>query len=118
MDILFSILRAFAITAALEAIVMLLMFRNGRYVYYSLLCNMLTNPAMNVILVILVMALGHEYYYICLALLEFIVLFIEAYVLRVLAGFTWKKAFFTSFLLNVISLSAGLLINSFANYTY
>ncbi len=109
-EYLASLARALALTSAVEGLLVLLIFRRWRYVYYSVLCNLLTNPALNVLLSLGVFALGAYVYTPLLILLELAVLLIEAYVYRLLCGFSSARALTLSALLNASSFCAGLLI--------
>ena len=102
-----------AITVVVEATVIWLLFRKGTFVYYSFLCNLLTNPALNLLLLIAVNFLGMKYYYAILVPLEIIVVLVETYVYRLLCKFSTKKAFSVSLLANVISFGVGLVIYMF-----
>ena len=64
------LLWAFLLTAFVEGAAVGLAFRKLRPVYISLLCNLLTNPATNVLLAVLVMWLGSRAYYPVLLCLE------------------------------------------------
>ena len=104
---LFRLLLMLALTIIIEGCVIGLFFRNWRFVYYSLLCNLLTNPAMNLILMFLPFFLGFQYYPFLLILLELTVVLIEAYIYKILCRFHTEKAFFVSLLVNAISYGIG-----------
>ena len=109
------------LTVLLEGAVMLLLFRRWDYVYYSLLCNLLTNPALNFILTLTLSLLtfygriGSEQYgvayYLILLPLELAAVFVEGKVYAKLCDFSLKKALGLSFLLNALSCGAGFLYN-------
>jgi hypothetical protein len=101
------------ITIISEGAVMLLLFRKWKYVYYSLLCNLLTNPALNLILASVYIIFGGAISgcnYIIIGILEIAVVFIEAHVYKLLCGFEHTKALWVSALLNAVSFGAGALI--------
>jgi len=110
------ILIAFALclllTVLVEGGLMALLFRSRRFVYYSFLCNLLTNPALNLLLTLCVTLLGVSWYWPALAVLEVAVVLAEAYVYRLLCGFTFVKAFGVSALLNLTSFLAGIGLNA------
>lgn len=106
---LFALL--FAVTAALECGLAALLFRNRRVLYAVFLCNLLTNPAMNLLLGLLVYRWGPAAYWWGLGVLEAAVAVAEAAVLRALCRWDWKKALPVSLLLNGLSCGVGLLGN-------
>ena len=113
MSILFiSILLAFLLTVVIECAVILIIFRQKKYVYYCLLCNLLTNPAMNLLLSIFVSLFGVRTYYPVLIPAEIAVVFIEAAVYNYICGFGMRKSVLLSAFLNVISFAAGVLLNN------
>ena len=101
----------FVLTVLLEGAVILVWFRSWRYVYYSFLCNLLTNPALNALLALTVGVWGVVVYTPVLAGLEFTVLIVEAYVWHILTEFGWKKALMVSFITNGVSFVSGLLLS-------
>jgi hypothetical protein len=98
------------LTIIIEGAVILLLFRRLEFVYYSMLCNILTNPALNLILFIATSILGGFCYETALMILESLAVLVEAYVLKLLCRFTYKKAIAVSGLMNIVSCTAGLLI--------
>jgi len=112
MSILFlSILLAFLLTVVIECAVILIIFRQKKYVYYCLLCNLLTNPAMNLLLSIFVSLFGVRTYYPVIIPAEIAVVFIEAAVYDYICGFGMGKAIKLSAFLNALSFAAGVLLN-------
>lgn len=103
------LLRAFALTAAVEAAAVGLAFRKPRPVGVSLLCNLLTNPAANVLMALLLHWLGPGVYVPALLCLELAIAGIEAFLYRWLVGWPWKKAVLCSVGANALSWAAGLL---------
>ena len=104
-------LLALLLTIAVEGAAILLIFRRKKYAYYSLLCNLLTNPAMNALLLISSWLLGMRVYYPALAVAEITVVIVEAIVYNYICGFGMKKAAALSVFLNALSFAAGILIN-------
>ncbi len=90
---------------------MFIWFRKPRYMYYTLLCNLLTNPAMNLVLLLLTQYFGPAVYLPALVMLEIAVVLAEAFVLAYLTDFRFRKAFLVSLVLNASSYFAGMLIN-------
>jgi hypothetical protein len=98
------------VTSAVEGALIYLMFRRRNYVYYSLLCNLLTNPAVNLLLFLMTGAIGTGLYYPCLIILEILAVLMEAWIYRMLCPFTMKKAAGLSLLLNLVSYLCGFLL--------
>jgi hypothetical protein len=108
-SLLYTVFTALLATVLLEGLMMLMLFRNWRYFYYILLCNLLTNPAINIILYVVYYFFPSAYYS-ALISLEIIVVLIEARILKLLCGFTVKKSLLVSFVLNAFSYFVGLLL--------
>jgi len=106
-----AILRALLLTVAIECAAVLIVFRQKKYVYYCVLCNLLTNPALNLLLSIFVSLFGVRAYYPVLIPAEIAVIFIEAAVYDYICGFGMRKAVKLSALLNAISFTVGSLLN-------
>lgn len=92
---------------------MLAVKRSWRLVYYSLLCNLLTNPAVNFFLLLIVGQLGMGLYWPSFIFLEIAVVFTEALVYRGLCGYGFARALGLSALLNAVSCLLGLFISQF-----
>ncbi|MCL1846463.1 MAG: hypothetical protein FWF91_00660 [Coriobacteriia bacterium] len=101
------------ITVLVEGAAIFLLFRRREYVYYSLLANLLTNPALNLLLLLSVNLFGEGAYYLTLTLAELATVFIEAAVYRYLCDFKFPKSLALSVFLNLLSLAAGLILNHF-----
>lgn len=98
------------LTSFIEGIIIYLLYRKKDFVYYSLLCNMLTNPAMNLLLFFAIKILGYGYYYLSLIVLEIIVVLVEAFIYRLLGNLKTSKSLMLSALLNLTSFLFGLLM--------
>jgi hypothetical protein len=101
-----------AVTVLVEGGLMALFFRSRRFVYYSFLCNLLTNPALNLLLLLCVMLLGTAWYWPAVAILALAAVFVEAYVYRLLCDLPFARALGTSVLLNAVSFLAGIGLNA------
>jgi len=112
MSVLFlAILWPLLLTVVIECSVILVIFRQKKYVYFCLLNNLLTNPALNLLLLLSVNLFGLRAYYFVLIPVEIAVVFIEAAVYNYICGFGMKKAILLSLFLNAISFTVGALIN-------
>jgi len=99
------------ITILIEGIVIFLIFRSKKYLYYSVLVNLLTNPALNLLLMLGVKRFGESGYEPILIILEIIVIFIEAYVYDYLTDLGLKKSLFLSVCLNALSCLGGIIFS-------
>ena len=106
----FAIISALLITLIIEGAAILVIFRRKKYVYYSVLCNLLTNPALNLFLAASVTVFGERSYYPVLIIGELAVVFVEAIVYMYICGFKMRKSILLSALLNALSFAAGILI--------
>ena len=79
------------LTVVLEGGALWVFSRDKKLVWYSFLCNLLTNPP-------------------ALVCLELLVVAAEAFVYRLLVGWPWKKAGLCSLVLNGFSCGVGLLL--------
>jgi len=102
---------SFLSTLVIEGIVILVIFRRKKYAYYSMLCNLLTNPAMNLLLAASVKLFGVNAYYITLVFAELAVVLVEASVYNYICRFGMRKSVLLSAFLNLLSCMAGLLVN-------
>ena len=98
------------ITVLAEGAVMALLFRKWQFVYYSVLGNVLTNPALNLFLFLAVRWIGVHHYYTLLIPLEIAAILIECYIYQALCRFTIKKALGLSLLANAISFGIGWIL--------
>lgn len=103
-----------ALTAVIEGALILLICRRSRYVYYSLLCNLLTNPALNFLLMLYGSLVGERGYMLVMLCLEVAAVLVEAAVYRTLCELTFWRALGMSALLNAASFLLGAVIYSFA----
>lgn len=110
MSIVFSFIVCLVVTILVEGIVILIKYGLREYAYYSLLCNVLTNPMLNLLLYLLVWVFGSEIYMQSLIILEIVVVIVEAYVYRILCNFSRKEALKLSLLLNGFSYLGGVII--------
>lgn len=98
------------LTVALEGGALWVFPRDKKLVWYSFLCNLLTNPAANLLMALLVLWQGAGMYLPALVYLELLVVAAEAFVYRLLVGWPWKKAGLCSLGLNGFSCGVGLLL--------
>jgi len=111
-----ELLWALLLTLIIEGAAVLIIFRRAKYVCYSVLCNLLTNPALNLLLALSVNIFGGRAYYPLLITSELAVIFIEAAVYRYICGFGTRKSVLLSAVLNALSFAAGLLLFNYKDY--
>ncbi len=109
MALLCRILLPLLLTVVLEGALMLLITRSWRCVLYSVLCNGLTNPAINLAMCY-ASALGAKGYYIVLSVLELAAVLIEAACYRAMCGWQLRRALVVSLALNAFSFCVGCII--------
>jgi len=109
MDAVFSLLWAFLLTQIIECAAVLC-FRSKQLVYCVFLCNLLTNPLMNLLLWLCCTFWGRQYYWLSLGVLETAVLFTETFVIKLMMKYSVRRAFLISLLINGVSLLAGIVI--------
>lgn len=98
-----------ALTVLLEGAVMLALSQNWRCVYYSVLCNLLTNPLLNLVLLI-VASFSPRYYAPVLLVLELGVVFLEGQLLLLLTHWPQQRAVGISLGINSVSFLLGILL--------
>lgn len=103
---------ALAVTIVIEGIVMLGLTRTMRWVYYNLLCNMVTNPVLNlaVTIILRITGGGRPAYWACVVIGEAAVVVSEAELYHVMTGEKRGKCYLRSFVTNGISYGCGLWI--------
>ena len=113
MNPLFLLLRNLLLTVLIEGVLMLVFVRKRETLCHSVLVNMLTNPIINLALILwaaYVPLPAEPYYYIATAFLEVAVVITEWILYHKMGDFGIKKAFFASLTLNAASCSFGFLI--------
>ena len=98
-----------ALTIVIEGAVIAILYRRLDYIYYSALCNLLTNPLLNFTLLIIV-KFWSKGYYLAMSMLEIAVVLSEAYILKLLCRFRLARTLTVSVLMNTISFLLGYII--------
>jgi len=106
--ILLIFLQCLLITIIVEGVAIFIIFRRKDYIYYSVLCNVLTNPAMNLVLLSATNFIGAKAYLPALILSETAVVAVESGVYNYLCRFGILKSTVLSIGLNALSFAAGL----------
>ena len=89
-----------------------LLFKSRQLTYSVLLCNLLTNPLLNLFLILFVAFLGRDYYFVVLLFLEIVVVGVEAIIITRTTDLKPPKALLLSLFFNAASFGAGLLLNA------
>ncbi|MBR3610347.1 MAG: hypothetical protein IKL57_02610 [Oscillospiraceae bacterium] len=113
MNPLFVLFRNLLLTVLIEGTAVLIFVKSRKVLYHSVLVNMLTNPLVNLALILwasFVTVPAVPYYYIATAFLEIAAVITEWLLYYKMGDFGIKKAFLASLLLNAASYSFGLLI--------
>jgi len=108
MNSLLTLLVAFTITVLIECGLAAL-FNAKRLVYVVFLCNLLTNPVLNFVLVLYFGYIGYNGYWLLFACLEIGVLFVEAAIIKWIMEYSYRKAAALSLLFNGSSFLVALL---------
>ncbi len=108
LEIALILFASLALTIFAEGLLTAIWFKNGRMVYFSVLCNLITNPALNILVIASVSAFGAAAYVPAVALLEPAAVAVEAYIWRSLCKFSRCRALWTAFITNLLSFAAGL----------
>lgn len=113
MNPLFILLRNLLLTVLIEGALVLVFVKNTKTLYHSVLVNMLTNPLVNLTLILwaaYVPLPNVPYYYAATAFLEAAAFITEWILYYKMGDFGIKKAFFASLMFNAASYSFGLLL--------
>ena len=103
------ILASLLLTIGLECTISSIL-RSRQLTYSVLVCNLLTNPLLNLILLIYVNTIGADHYLTILLILELLVVPTEALVIKLMTDFPPFKALLMSLLFNAASFGLGLLL--------
>ena len=102
---------AFLLTVAIEC-GLACIFRSAKLVYAVFLCNLLTNPLLNLLLILYRQFVSSRYGWL-LAALEIAVLFGEAALIRAMTGAPYSRTLLQSLLFNGGSFLIGLMLSEF-----
>ena len=110
-----NLLKALVITILLEGIVVALWKRRKEWIVGSLLCNLATNPLLNVTVIFLNSRLGlsNKGWYVCVCIGEFLVVLTEMWMYRMYIGCSYRKGLTASLILNAVSYFGGVLLSDY-----
>ena len=100
---------ALVLTVVIEGAIVLAIFRKPRFLYYSFLMNLLTNPALN-LCVFLAMTFFGVSYWVVVGIGELAVLVVEAILANKLMQLSWPRSLLLSLLTNATSMLAGIVL--------
>lgn len=108
--ILLLLLICVVATIIIESVIpKFILFKNKTAFRASLICNIITNPILNTILLICGCYISEKTHMLILTiLLEIIVVFVEAYIFKTMLEESFVKWFIISFVLNTISFLIGI----------
>ena len=109
MDQLLWIITALAVTLVVECGLSLI-FRSRQLTYAVFLGNLLTNPALNLIMILYGSFVGASGYLIVLSILEVVAVGVEALVFRLMTQTVWLRAIGLSLLFNASSFLVGVIL--------
>lgn len=95
-----------ALSILIEGALAYALLRSWRFVYVTLLCNLLTNPVVN-LLTFAALRFLPGLYWVALIALELAAVLVEARVYTLLYGMANRRALFLSLLINAVSYGAG-----------
>lgn len=102
---------ALLVTLVIEAPVMFALSRSENWVFCNILCNLVTNPILNITLLLVLKYTGKSTIYtLCVVIGELLVLFSEMLLYRAMTGEGWGKCFTRSLITNGMSFGIGLLL--------
>lgn len=107
---IYRLLKALGLTIFIEGIVILAVTRDKVKLKHNIYCNLMTNPLLNLIAILVTIILGVKAYYIWIVIGEILVLLSEWRLYILFGEKSSEKAFFYSFITNAVSLTAGILL--------
>ena len=105
------ILNSLMLTVAVECSLALIL-KSKKLAYAVFLCNLLTNPLLNFAAIVYINFIGWSLYLPLLVFLEVCVITGEAYLLRAMMQYKFKKSFLFSLFFNACSFAAGILLTA------
>ncbi|MBQ4486844.1 MAG: hypothetical protein K6G68_03955 [Oscillospiraceae bacterium] len=108
-----SLFKALILTVIIEGAVMILMTRDKDKLKHSVYCNLMTNPLLNLIGLLVFNIFSYKAYIIYVAVGELIVFVSEAKLYGLFGEKSAKKAYLMSFAANMCSFLSGLILNHF-----
>ena len=109
MTVLITVVIALALTELTECVVILIWENNNKTLKSVLFCNLITNPAVNLIMLGTRHLTGNlVIYFGALGFLELLTIYVEGIILSKMTDYGTKRAFKMSLVLNLVSFLFGL----------
>ena len=109
MTVLITVVIALALTELTECVVILIWENNNKTLKSVLLCNLITNPAVNLIMLGIRHLTGNlVIYFGVLGFLELLTIYVEGIILSKMTDYGTKRSFKMSLVLNLVSFLFGL----------
>ena len=113
-ELLLTMARCLVLTIIIEVIVGLVLgIKNKNDIIKIVIVNVITNPIVVFVPIVIYYYLGHNFYVISLLTLEVITVLFEGYIYKVKFDYKRLNPFYISLLLNLSSYFVGELINNF-----
>lgn len=109
--LLYNLLSAFLLTVVIESLPLLFCKPRKAWLIAGLLCNCATNPVLNIARILFYSLWQNHIALLCLTVaLEIAVVFVEAWLYRLLTDGSRPHCFFLSLICNCLSVLAGILL--------
>ena len=113
-DILpYTILNYLILTISLELLLSFILGLRKKDLIYVILVNILTNPILNALSILIYIEYCYKYFIISIILLEIIAFIVEGLIYKTVLSHRKINSILLSFILNLFSFGIGLLINYF-----
>ena len=110
LEILFTLIKTLLFTCIIEGIAILLIERKFIYVKYNSICNFVTNPILNIVILLLVNLISIRYYYAFVLVGEMIVIATETWLYGLMTNLSFNRRVVISVVTNFISYFLGMLL--------
>lgn len=112
-ELIVSLLHTLTLTVLIEGIAIIYFKPHKRVLLASVLGNILTNPLLNIALIIIGVKCGNTVYATAVICGELLAIIVETKVYRVLTGLSVRRCFLISMLANCISYFTGVILYGF-----
>ena len=113
-DAVLLLIRALLLTIVIEGAVIIIMTRSVKWLLFSIPVNALTNPVLNLCLILVSVYSGNRILYITVLILgELMAVASEATLYKAFSGDTIRRCFLRSTVANAVSVGLGFIIMQF-----
>ena len=114
-EVPYYIIRSLVLTIIIEVVVGIIIgIKNKKDILNIVLVNMITNPIVNIVPIMLNIYVSLKARNISIYILEVVILFTEGLIYKKVLSYKKLNYFLISFILNLSSYGIGLILNSFA----